>query len=84
MVARSGSYFGAPFKGHCGVTHGEPLSRSIHVPLSLGLSGSRGGGEAAPEGLGQDVQWIEAYFYADDGLLTSTREVIIQREFNIM
>ena len=29
MVARSGGYYGAPFKGYLGVTQGYPLSPTI-------------------------------------------------------
>ena len=40
------------------------------------------GGEAGPEGLGQETQQMLAYFYANYGLLTSMQVTRLQRVFN--
>ena len=41
-------------------------------------------GGAVPEGFGRYKQKMTAYFYDDDGLITSTRAERIQREFHVL
>ena len=40
--------------------------------------------EAGPEVFGRAVQHLAAYFYPDDGPLTSTQALIIQQEFDVL
>ena len=36
------------------------------------------------EGFGPHMQWLAEYFYVDDGLLTSTRETLLQQVFGTL
>ena len=75
MVGKSGCYYGPSFKGYLRVNQGDPLSPTIFnvsvdafirywvVVVSLM--------EPGEEGIGKMVQELVAYFYADDGLITS-------------
>ena len=76
MVSLVGSYCVAPFKGCQGVTQGYPLSPTIFniavdamiwhwVMLVAGY-------QAGPEGFVRVVQSLEAFFYANNGLLASS------------
>ena len=40
--------------------------------------------EEVPKGFGWDIQRLGANFYANDGLIASTRAAGIQREFNVL
>ena len=90
MVARSGRYFGGPFKGQCGVIHGNPISPAIFnlmvdavfrhwVSVVVEAEGCDG-----LEGFVRYVQRLVAYFYADYGLITSTWSEILQRVFDVL
>ena len=90
MVERSDRYFRASFKGQSGVTQGYPISpTTFNVVVymvflhSLSVLAEAEGG-AGPKGSGRDIQRLGEYFYADDGLVTSTRLSMIQREFNVL
>ena len=82
MVARNGGYFGPPFKGQCGVTQGDPLFLTVvNVMVDAVLrhwvsvvEETEGTAEPSTEGFGQDIQRLEKYFYADNGLLDSMQE----------
>ena len=77
MVAREGHYYSNPFKDRQEVNHGYPLSPTIFnmvvdaviwywVTLVTGE-------EEGPNGFGWATQWMAAFFYANDGLLTLPR-----------
>ena len=76
MVAKSGRYFGRPFKGYQVVTQGDPLSPTIfnvvmdavihHWVMVVMLT------KAGMGGLGLTFIDLVAYFYANDGLMEST------------
>ena len=75
MVAQAGGYFLVPFKGHHGVTQGDPLSPNIfngvskvvlHNFISVAIKE-----EAGPKGFGQAVQRLSAYLYAENSILFS-------------
>ena len=88
MVARAGDYYGPPFKGYRGVTQGDPLPLTIsnvvvdavirHWVTVVSLT------EAGEEGLGETVQELAAYFYADNGLIMSPRPERLQRSFDVL
>ena len=42
------------------------------------------GEEAGPEGFGRAVQWLEAFFYADDGILASPRSARLQATLDVL
>ena len=90
MVERSDRYFGASFKGQSGVTKVYPISPTtfnvvVYMVFLHWLSVvAEAEGGAGPKGFGRDIQRLGEYFYADDGLVTSTRLSIIQREFNVL
>ena len=88
MVARAGGYFTPTFQGYCGVTQGKPLSRLVFnvvvddvirhwVTVVLPT-------EAVIEGLGETIQELAAFFYADDGLVMLPCIERLKREFNII
>ena len=74
MVAKSGRYFGAPFKGQCGMHQGYLLSPTIlNVVVDAVLQHQvtvliAAEGTAAPdiEGFGQYIQRMSLYLYAED------------------
>ena len=78
MVARAVGYYGVLFKGKCGFTQGRPLSSIIFNVVVFAalqywvLLVVEAEVEAGPEGFDRDVQRSEAYFYVDDGLISST------------
>ena len=70
MVARTGGYFGAPFKGQSGVTKGYPLKLNIFndvvdaflrhwVTMVAEMEETA---DPSTEGFGWDIQWMTAYF----------------------
>ena len=88
MVARAGGYFGLPLKGYCGMTQGDPLSPTLFNvvvdafirhwvtvvdPTKEGM-----------EGLGLSIQDLEAYFYANNGLIALTQPERLQRAFKVL
>ena len=92
MVKRAGGYFGVPFKVQHGVTQGEPL-----YPMILNVVvdtvfwnwvtvvvATEGKADTSTEGFGWYIQWLEAYFYANDRLLAPTCSNRIHREFDIL
>ena len=74
MVAKSGRYFGAPFKGQSDINQGYLLSTTIfNVVVDAVLSHRvtvliAAEGTAAPdiEGFGQYIQRMSLYLYAED------------------
>ena len=66
MVAKTGRYYGTPLKGYWGIVQVDPLSPTIfNMELDVGIQNwvtLVSGEEAAPEGLGQAVQWLAALF----------------------
>ena len=77
MVARASGYFELPFKGHRGVTQGEPLSPTpfnvfvdtviLHWVIVVAPT------KDCMEVLGLSIQDFAAYFYANDSLVLSTQ-----------
>ena len=80
IVAKSGRYFGAPFKGHSGMTQRYLLYLTIfnvvvYVVLQNRVTvATAAEGKAAPdiEVFVQYIQCMTAYSYADNRLLAST------------
>ena len=73
MVARTGGYYGADFKGDRGVTQGDPLSPTIlnvvvdevvRNWVAVIVEGTEEQGKC-----GQEVRHQNALFYADDGMV---------------
>ena len=88
MVTREGCYYGTPFTGHQGVTHGYPLSLTMFnmmvgsvifhwVILVMGE-------EAGPDGFGRAVQGLATLFYANNGLLISPRKSRLQAALYVL
>ena len=75
MVARAGCYYGTPFKGHQGVTPGDTISTTIFNIVTEAVIHSWvimvEGEEAGPTGSEREIQWMEEFFHANDGLITS-------------
>ena len=77
MVARSGRYFGYPFKRYRDVIQGYPLSPKIFNTVVNTVirhwvalvAPTKDGTEV----LGLSIQDLVAYLYADNGLVTSTQ-----------
>ena len=77
MVAKSGGYFGRPFKDYQGVAQGDTLSSTIfnvvvhtvirHWVMVVTPT------EAGTGGLGLTIIDLAAYFCVDDGLMESTQ-----------
>ena len=88
MVARSGGYFGIPFKGYHGMTQGKPLYPTLlnvvmdaiicHWVTVLAPT------KEGREGLGLYIQDSETYFYANDGLVALTQPERIYRAFDVL
>ena len=73
IVDRVGRYYGTPLKVHRRVTQGDPLSLTIlntvvdvviHHWVMLVT-----GEEAVPDGFRWAVQWLAAFFHANDGII---------------
>ena len=88
MVARAGNYGRTLFKGHIGFTQGGAISPTIfnmvvdsviHYWVTLVVRE-----EAGPYGFGWAVQCLSEFFYADDGLLDSTKLVWIQAKLDVL
>ena len=88
MVAKSGGYFGRPFKGCRWVTQGNPLSPTIfnlvvdaviHHWVTVVTPTEAGTG-----GLGLTIIDLVAYLYSDDGLVVSTQPERLQRAFDVL
>ena len=88
MVARVGRYDVNLFKGHQGVTQGDPLPHTIfkvavdtaiHHWVTLVT-----GEDAEPDGFGWAFQWLVAFFYSDNGLLASPRPARLQAHLEVL
>ena len=88
MVARIGGYTGPPFKGYRGVTHVSPMypmlfnlvvDATIHHWVTVEAET-----ESFKERLGLSMQYLAAYFYANDGLIASTQPERMQWLFNFL
>ena len=88
MVACTGGYYGAAFKGFRGVTQGDPLPpKSFNVVVDavvrhwilLVKGGARG-----QEEWGREVQHRVAFFYVDEFLIVSTELVWLLGEFDTL
>ena len=92
MVAKSGGYFGVPFKGHRGVTKGGPLSPMIfNVVLDAVLyhcitmvEAIEDTAHPKTDGFGRYIQWMAAYSFADKIILASTQAHLLQRVFDVL
>ena len=88
MVSRVGSYYGTPFKVHCGVTQGIPLSTTIfnmvvdvvifHWVILVARE------EAGPDGFVQEVQCLVAFLYTNDGLIASPSPNRLQAVLDVL
>ena len=82
MVARTGRYDGTRFKGHRGVTQGDPLYPTIFnmvVDMVICIwKNLVAGEEAGPYGFGRTVQYMATFFYANDVFLALTRPARIK------
>ena len=88
MVAQEGGYYRAPFYGERGVTQGYPLSYTIFnvvadavVWVWLNIFALE---EAGLECLGIAIQRMESFFYANEGLMSSTQPECLQGEFDVL
>ena len=90
MVAHVGGYFGEPLKVQRGVTQGYLLypkiinvvaDSIIHNWVSVLVEAE---GKAGLYGFERYTQQLAAYFYANNGLLTSTHAAWLQKEFNTL
>ena len=88
MVAKSGGYFGRPFKGYQGVTQGDPLPPMIFNGVldsvirhwvTLVTPTAEGTG-----GLSLTIIDLASYFYTNDGLVASTQPERLQRNFDVL
>ena len=88
IFSRDGGYFGSLFKGYQGVTQGNHLSPTIFnlfvdavirhwVTVVTPIEAGKGG-------LGMNIIDLEAYFYADSGLVASNQPERIQRVFDVL
>ena len=92
MVAMVGGYFWSPSKGKNNVTRGGPLSPTIfnvvvdvvHRHWVSVAAATERVAEPGTEGIGQDIQLLTKYLYADDGLLASPWKTRLQWAFNVM
>ena len=78
MVASTGGYYDPPLKGYHGVTQEDPLTTTLFkmvmdsvirhwvMVVAATMEGK--------EGLGLLIRNLEAYLYAEDGLVASTQE----------
>ena len=88
MVARSGRYFGRPFKGYQDVTQGDPLSPTIfnvvvdtviyHWVTVVTPT------EAGTGGLGLTIIDLVEYFYYDNDLVASTQSWRLHMAFDVL
>ena len=88
MLARAGCCYATPLKGHQGVTQADTLSLTIfnmvvdviiHQWVTLVA-----GEEAVPEIFERSVQWLAAFFYADDRLLILTIPSRLQAALDVL
>ena len=95
MPSLAGGYYGKYFKGFRGGTQGAPLSITIlnvvvDVVIQHWVNMVTVTEEAVPpradttEGFWRDVHRLTAYFYADDGILASTRATRLQQAFDTL
>ena len=78
----------SPFNSYCGVTQGDPSPPTIfnvvvdavirHCVKAVAMT------EARSEGLGETIQELVDFFYADDGIVVSPRLEILQMAFNVL
>ena len=88
MVDKAGSYYGTPFKVHRGITQGDPLYPTIfnmvvdaviqHWVILMTEE------EAGLDVFGWAIQWLAAFFYANDSHLTSPSPARIQAEPDVL
>ena len=88
MVALTGCYYGAPFKGSRGVTEDNMLSPTIlntvvgavicHWETVVVVE------EAGTEVFGGEVQKLAMLFYADDRILASSLTARLQETLNVL
>ena len=88
MLSRAEGYYGPPFKVYHGVTQGDPLSPTLsnlvmdaairHWVMVVAET------EVVTEELGLLIQELVAYFYSDDGLVTSTQPERLKQAFGIL
>ena len=88
MMDRAGHYGRTLFKGHIVVTQGDTISPTIFnmvVDLVIHywviLVARK---ESGLYGFGRSVQWLSDFFYADNGLLESTKPAWIQAELDVL
>ena len=88
MVMKHGGYFGPPFKGYHGVTQGDPLSSTVfnRVVESIvrNLEMVAAPKKSRAEGLGEMIQELKGFSYADDELVSSPQRERLQRSFNFL
>ena len=76
------------FKGFHRVTQGDPLLPKIfNVAVDVTMRhwvAVVGEDKAVPKGLGQSIQRLVAYFYAKNGLITSTRAGRLQKASDVL
>ena len=76
ILARAGINFERPCKGYCGVTQGYPLLPNIFIEVVDAVirhwMAVVAPAKDVTEVLGLSIQDLAAYFYANDGLVTST------------
>ena len=88
MVASSGGYYGADFKGYRGVTHGDPLYPTIFnlvvdVVVRHWVAVIVDGAEERGK-RGKDGRNHNALFYMDDGMVASPDPQWLQGEFSTL
>ena len=88
MVENASRYFGIPFKGYRGVTHGDPLSPTIFNVVVYAVichwTTVVPPTEESTGGLGLTIIDMAAYFYANDGLMASTQPKRLHRVFDVL
>ena len=80
-MARSGGYYGPPFKGYHGITYGDPLPPTllnvVVVAVICHWVAVVATAEAGTEVLGMSIRYLVEYFYAGNGLVTSNQLEIL-------
>ena len=88
MVAKAGGYFVTTFQGYFELTQGNPFYPTVfnvfldaliwHWVVVVTPM------EAGKEGLGENIQDLAAFFYADVGLVVLTHPKRFQRAFDVL
>ena len=88
MVAKSGGYFGHPFKGYQGVTQGDPMYPTIfNVVVDAVICHWVTVVTPTEEGtvfLGLMIIYMLSYFCANDSLVESTQQERVHRFFGVL